>query len=257
MRIRAPVRRAPGCQEGGAVRGSRLHAVTGSPGPLRAARDDSNRVSRIHRLHTPGVRGHDNATVRLDLDNEPQPDVLLYIEEEAGGQSCVSDDGYLEGAPELVVEVAASSASVDMHDKLRVYRRNGVREYSATSSSRSPTTSNGRCERSDRRAPFGGRRDGVGVRTAKAPGHAPGATGVPSAAGRRRSEDEVVLVDQRSVDLLQHDTAVGALHPHHRMALSVVRDREVTPPQPRAGELQQVRPVLEIDDILTATRSTR
>ena len=55
--------------------------------------------------------------------------MLLRIEEEAGGQSRVSDDGYLEGAPELVVEVAASSASIDMHDKLRVYRRNGVREY--------------------------------------------------------------------------------------------------------------------------------
>lgn len=71
----------------------------------------------------------DNATVRLDLDNEPQPDVLLRIDEEAGGQSRVSEDGYLEGGPELVVEVAASSASLDMHDKLRVYRRCGVREY--------------------------------------------------------------------------------------------------------------------------------
>jgi len=78
---------------------------------------------------TPGARVADNATVRLDFDNEPQPDVLLRIEPEAGGQSRVSDDGYLEGAPELVVEVAASSASIDMHAKLHAYRRNGVREY--------------------------------------------------------------------------------------------------------------------------------
>lgn len=78
---------------------------------------------------TPGVRAADNATVRLDLDNEPQPDVLLRIEPPAGGQSRVSDDDYLEGAPELIVEVAASSATYDLHDKLRVYRRNGVREY--------------------------------------------------------------------------------------------------------------------------------
>ena len=78
---------------------------------------------------TPGVRAADNATVRLDLDNEPQPDVLLRIEPRAGGQSRVSDDDYLEGAPELVVEIAASSVSYDLHDKLRVYRRNGVREY--------------------------------------------------------------------------------------------------------------------------------
>jgi len=79
--------------------------------------------------HTPRVRVADNATVRLDLDNEPQPDVLLRIEPQAGGQSRVSDDDYLEGAPELVVEIAASSVSYDLHDKLRVYRRNGVREY--------------------------------------------------------------------------------------------------------------------------------
>lgn len=78
---------------------------------------------------TPGVRAADNATVRLDLDNEPQPDILLRIEPKAGGQSRVSDDDYLEGAPELVIEIAASSVSYDLHDKLRVYRRNGVREY--------------------------------------------------------------------------------------------------------------------------------
>ena len=86
-------------------------------------------VLLVYTASTPRVHGANNATVRLDLDNEPQPDVLLYIEEEAGGQSRVSGDGYLEGAPELVVEVAASSASIDMHDKLRVYRRNGVQEY--------------------------------------------------------------------------------------------------------------------------------
>lgn len=78
---------------------------------------------------TPGVRVADNATVRLDLHNEPQPDVLLRIDEETGGRSHVSEDGYLEGAPELIVEVAASSASLDMQDKLRVYRRSGVQEY--------------------------------------------------------------------------------------------------------------------------------
>ena len=57
------------------------------------------------------------------------PDVLLRIEPQAGGQSRVGDDDYLEGAPELIVEIAASSAAYDLHDKLRVYRRNGVREY--------------------------------------------------------------------------------------------------------------------------------
>jgi Uma2 family endonuclease len=82
----------------------------------------------IYRAHTPGVQGADNATVRLDLDNEPQPDVFLRIRPEFGGQSATVDD-YVEGAPELIAEVAASSASYDLHDKLNAYRRNGVKEY--------------------------------------------------------------------------------------------------------------------------------
>ncbi len=77
---------------------------------------------------TPGVQGGDNSTVRLDLDNEPQPDAFLRILPECGGQSRTVD-GYVEGAPELVAEVSASSASYDLHDKLNAYRRNGVSEY--------------------------------------------------------------------------------------------------------------------------------
>ncbi len=80
-------------------------------------------------LATPGTELGDNPTVRLDLDNEPQPDVVLLIDEAVGGQSHLSDDDYIEGAPELVVEVAASSAANDLHDKKNAYRRNGVREY--------------------------------------------------------------------------------------------------------------------------------
>jgi Uma2 family endonuclease len=78
---------------------------------------------------TPGVEASDNSTVRLDLDNEPQPDVLLCITPERGGQTRLSADGYIEGAPELVIEIASSSASYDLHAKLHAYRRNGVQEY--------------------------------------------------------------------------------------------------------------------------------
>lgn len=63
-----------------------------------------------YRAKTPGLLMGDNSTVRLDLDNEPQPDVQLLIEPERGGQATIDDD-YVEGAPELVAEVAASSAS--------------------------------------------------------------------------------------------------------------------------------------------------
>ena len=82
-----------------------------------------------YRAATPGVRGSDNATLRLDFENEPQPDALLRLDMAVGGRSHVTDDDYLEGAPELVVEIAASSASYDLHDKRRAYGRNGVQEY--------------------------------------------------------------------------------------------------------------------------------
>jgi Uma2 family endonuclease len=83
----------------------------------------------VYEAMTPGTRGGDNGTVRLDLDNEPQPDAHLRILPSHGGQSRISDDDYVEGAPELVAEIAASSASYDLHQKLHAYRRNGVREY--------------------------------------------------------------------------------------------------------------------------------
>ena len=79
--------------------------------------------------HTPGVRVAGNASIRLDSRNEPQPDALLRIEREAGGRSRVSDDDYVEGAPELVVEVASSSAACGLHERRHAYIRNGVQEY--------------------------------------------------------------------------------------------------------------------------------
>lgn len=75
------------------------------------------------------VRGGDNSTLRLDLDNEPQPDAFLRLLQEFGSRARTSADGYIEGAPELIGEVSASSASYDLHDKLNAYRRNGVLEY--------------------------------------------------------------------------------------------------------------------------------
>ncbi len=78
---------------------------------------------------TPRVHVVDNATLRLDGDNDLQPDAAMLIDPGAGGQARVSADDYLEGAPELVAEVAVSSASRDLNEKLRLYERNGVREY--------------------------------------------------------------------------------------------------------------------------------
>ncbi len=78
---------------------------------------------------TPGVEGGDNGTARLDVINEPQPDALLLIRPECGGQARISEDDYIEHAPELVAEVASSSVSIDLNTKKEVYRRTDVREY--------------------------------------------------------------------------------------------------------------------------------
>ncbi|MEZ4727169.1 MAG: Uma2 family endonuclease [Caldilineaceae bacterium] len=80
----------------------------------------------VYRAATPGVYVTDNSTLQLDLDNEPQPDVAVWLE---GGNASVNEEDYWEGAPELIVEVAGSSAAIDLHNKLTAYRRNGVQEY--------------------------------------------------------------------------------------------------------------------------------
>jgi Uma2 family endonuclease len=80
---------------------------------------------------TPGTLVASGVSIRLDDSNMPQPDVILVIEPARGGQATLSDDDYIEGGPELVVEVAASTASIDLHSKFRVYRRHNVREYVA------------------------------------------------------------------------------------------------------------------------------
>ena len=110
-----------------------IEGVVHMPSPVRL--DHSRPHARlvtwlgIYQESTPGADYADNSSVRLDADNEYQPDVVMWIESKHGGKSRVTDDGYLEGPPELVVEVSASSASYDLHEKRRVYRRVGVQEY--------------------------------------------------------------------------------------------------------------------------------
>jgi Uma2 family endonuclease len=78
---------------------------------------------------TPGVRGGDNSTVRLDDDNEPQPDLLLRIDPTSGGKSRIDEDGYLNGPVELAIEIASSSVSIDTHIKKNAYLKLGIAEY--------------------------------------------------------------------------------------------------------------------------------
>ena len=79
-----------------------------------------------YKTFTPGLVLGIEPTVRLDPDNEPQPDAVLFV---PGRQATIAEDDYIEGAPELAIEIAASTASIDLHDKKRAYRRNGICEY--------------------------------------------------------------------------------------------------------------------------------
>ena len=70
-----------------------------------------------------------HVSLMIDKKSEAQPDAVLRIKENYGGKSWINDRDYLEGAPELVVEIASSSASYDLHDKLEMYEQKGVQEY--------------------------------------------------------------------------------------------------------------------------------
>lgn len=78
---------------------------------------------------TPGVESGDNATLLLGADSEPQPDLYLRIRPDHVGQSRTTEDDYVEGAPELVIEIALSSRSLDLHGKRLDYASYGVKEY--------------------------------------------------------------------------------------------------------------------------------
>ena len=111
-----------------------IEGVVYMPSPVRHDRHANPHADFVtllgtYRWNTPGVDGGDNGSVRLDLENERQPDAYLMIDPKCGGQAKISEDGYIEDAPELVAEISSSSVSFDLHTKFAMYRRNGVREY--------------------------------------------------------------------------------------------------------------------------------
>jgi Uma2 family endonuclease len=79
-------------------------------------------------MSTPGTTFFDNTTTIIDKSNEFQPDAQLVILPEYGGRG-VQLGKYVQGAPQLVVEVAASSAAYDLFEKYDVYQQAGVQEY--------------------------------------------------------------------------------------------------------------------------------
>jgi hypothetical protein len=111
-----------------------IEGVVHLPSPVRMEQHGEPHLDFVgwmafYRAHTPFVRGGDNSTVRLDLDNEPQPDGVLLIEPSRGGKAKIDSDGYIAGSPELAGEITASTVSIDLGPKLVAYRRNGIPEY--------------------------------------------------------------------------------------------------------------------------------
>ncbi len=74
------------------------------------------------------LKFYPNPTLLLDRENSFQPDAILCTAPCNGGRTWLNPKGYLCGAPELIVEVAAT-VSIDLRDKRRIYRRSGVTEY--------------------------------------------------------------------------------------------------------------------------------
>lgn len=109
-----------------------VEGVVFVPSPLLIDHGDAHNFIMgwlfVYRARTPGVRSLDNATTILSDENEPQPDGSLILDSKCGGQTR-DQEGYLAGPPELIVEVASTSASYDLHSKFRVYESSGVKEY--------------------------------------------------------------------------------------------------------------------------------
>lgn len=68
----------------------------------------------------------DNGTLVMAEGSRVQPDLTLF---RIGGRAMVNRFGYLEGAPEFIAEIAASTVDYDLRDKFELYQRAGIAEY--------------------------------------------------------------------------------------------------------------------------------
>ena len=114
------------------VRAELIGGVVDMPSPVGDGHSavHTNAVGWIwlYSSRTPGVDGGDDASTVLDDLAEVQPDVLLRIKPEKGGQTRKLGN-YIGGAPELVIEVANTSRATDLGPKLADYERAGALEY--------------------------------------------------------------------------------------------------------------------------------
>jgi hypothetical protein len=111
-----------------------IEGIVQMPSPVRAdAHAEPDGLIQLwlglYSIQHPDLKVYPNATLIMDADNAVQPDAMLCSRPQPGGRVWLDDKGYLHGSPELVCEIAASTASIDLHAKFHAYRRNGVLEY--------------------------------------------------------------------------------------------------------------------------------
>jgi Uma2 family endonuclease len=114
------------------TRAELINGVVFMPGPVGIAHGLAHAPVIVwldyYAENTPGVQVLDNATTILGWKIEPQPDAMLRILPECGGRTR-NVRGFIQGAPELVVEVSKATRYVDLGPKLTDYERAGVLEY--------------------------------------------------------------------------------------------------------------------------------
>jgi Uma2 family endonuclease len=109
--------------------GGTVYTASPNNGPHGTYHFELSLVLGLYEAGTPGIEGADNMTTILGEEGEPQPDLMLRLLKECGGQSEYNEEKYLVGAPELVAEVAHSSKAIDMGGKRKDYLAAGVQEY--------------------------------------------------------------------------------------------------------------------------------
>lgn len=110
-----------------------IGGVVHEPSPISVSHGESHvlltHILSTYAIETPGVQLLDNVTVMLSDQDEVQPDLLLRVLPEFGGRTSNTSSDYVKGPPELVVEIAHSSASLDLGRKRKRYILGGVAEY--------------------------------------------------------------------------------------------------------------------------------
>lgn len=115
--------------------GTRAELIGGEvfmPSPMKRPHSNSSGVAYrtiiAYEDKTPGIESHCGISAFLGPESEPQPDLMLLIQPDSGGQVVFKDE-YIIGAPELVIEIASATQSIDLHRKKSDYERHGVQEY--------------------------------------------------------------------------------------------------------------------------------